>query len=138
MAITHVHRAGLRSGPGPSDYRTDHEVEDGTITLGMCAQDVLDAFPQSGPHTHNADDINAGTLAATRLPVATTAARGAAQVDHDGAGSPVALTTAGHGLAADPHPQYALDTEKGAASGIATLDGIGLLEAGQLPLGASG
>lgn len=43
--------------------------------------------------------------------VATTAAQGIVKVDHNSAGDPVALTAAGHGAAADPHSQYALDTD---------------------------
>lgn len=88
-----------------------------------------------GPHTHDAADITTGTLASARLPVATTAARGATKVDNDSAGDPVALTSSGHGAGADPHPQYALDAEKGAASGIATLDAGGKLASGQIPFG---
>jgi hypothetical protein len=88
-------------------------------------------------HTHDAADITTGTLSDARLPAATTALKGAAKVDNNSAGDPVALTASGHGAAADPHPQYALDTEKGAASGIATLDGAGKLTSSQLPLGTS-
>src|SRR5689334_10181036 len=49
-------------------------------------------------------------------PVASTTVSGTSRVDNDSAGDPQALTAAGHLLDADPHPQYALDTEKGAAS----------------------
>lgn len=42
---------------------------------------------------------------------ATTAAQGIVKVDHNSAGDPVALTAAGHGAAADPHPQYATDAD---------------------------
>lgn len=40
-----------------------------------------------------------------------------------------------HIAAADPHPQYALDTEKGAANGIATLDASGTIPDAQIPAG---
>lgn len=68
-------------------------------------------------------------------PVATTNTQGKAKVDHDSAGDPIALTSSGHGSAADPHSQYALDTEKGQANGIATLDAGGKVPAGQLASG---
>lgn len=80
-------------------------------------------------------EITGGSSGST--PVATTLVTGTSRVDNDGGGDPVALTSAGHLLDADPHPQYALDTEKGAASGIATLDGSSKLTASQLPLGTS-
>lgn len=70
-------------------------------------------------------------------PTATTTVAGKSRVDNDSAGDPQALTAAGHLLDADPHPQYALDTEKGAASGLATLDASSKLTASQLPLGTS-
>nr|MCL5290620.1 hypothetical protein [Bacillota bacterium] len=38
-----------------------------------------------------------------------------------------------HNAAGDPHPQYALDSEKGAAGGIATLDAGGTIPDGQIP-----
>lgn len=88
-------------------------------------------------HTHDGADITTGLVGTARLPISTTAAIGAHKVDNNSAGDPVALTASGHGAAADPHPQYALDTEKGAASGIATLDGAGKLTSSQLPLGTS-
>jgi hypothetical protein len=102
------------------------------------------------PHTQYALDSEKGAASGlatldgsslvpvAQLPIATTAARGVAKVDNNSAGDPVALTSSGHGAAADPHPQYALDSEKGALSGIATLDGSGKLTAAQLPLGSSG
>lgn len=114
-----------------ADIGHAHSISD---TTGL--QTTLDAKAASS-HNHNASDINAGTLAEARLPVATTAARGALRADHNEAGNPAALTASGHGAAADPHPQYALDSEKGAVSGIATLDGAGKLTAAQLPLGTS-
>lgn len=77
------------------------------------------------------------TGGSSSVSVASTTVQGIVEVDDNGAGSPVALTTTGHLLAADPHPQYALDTEKGAASGLATLDGASKLTASQLPLGSS-
>lgn len=88
-------------------------------------------------HTHDAGDVTTGVLVAARLPVSTTAVIGAHKVDNNSAGDPIALTASGHGAAADPHPQYAQDVEKGAVSGIATLDGAGKLVSSQLPLGAS-
>lgn len=88
-------------------------------------------------HVHDAGDVTTGTMAPARLPVATTAAKGVVAVDNNGAGAPVALTSAGHALDADPHPQYALDSEKGALNGLATLDGGGKLATSQLPLGTT-
>lgn len=77
------------------------------------------------------------TGGSSSVSVATTTVQGISRVDDNAAGDPQALTATGHLLAADPHPQYALDTEKGAPSGIATLDGASLLTASQLPLGSS-
>lgn len=41
-------------------------------------------------------------------PIATTLATGTVKVDHDSAGDPVALTSAGHGAASAPHAGHAL------------------------------
>jgi hypothetical protein len=49
-----------------------------------------------------------------------------------GGGSYVPLS---HLTDADPHPQYVLDSEKGAVSGVATLDGSGKVPLSQLPTG---
>ena len=76
-------------------------------------------------------------VAGGSTPVATTTIQGKAKVDHDSAGDPIALTQAGHESAADPHSAYALDSEKGAASGIATLDAGGKHTSGQVPFGST-
>lgn len=39
-----------------------------------------------------------------------------------------------HVAAADPHPQYVLDAEKGAANGVATLDANGTIPMAQVPI----
>lgn len=77
------------------------------------------------------------TGGSSSVSVASTTVQGIVKTDNDAAGNPVALTTQGHLLDADPHPQYALDSEKGAASGLATLDGSAKLTVSQLPLGSS-
>lgn len=125
---------GAAADPHPQ-YAVDvhgHAIADVTNL-----QATLDGKAASS-HTHNASDIDAGTLNEARLPVATAAARGGVKVDHASAGNPIALTQSGHEAAADPHPQYALDSEKGANLGLATLDGSGKLTALQLPLGTTG
>lgn len=45
----------------------------------------------------------------------------------------IAAAIATHVGQADPHPVYVLDTEKGTASGVATLDGAGKVPSSQLP-----
>jgi hypothetical protein len=125
---------GLAADPHPQ-YALDAHIHVIADTTGL--QAVLDGKSAVG-HAHSADDTTTGTFAAARLPVATTVARGVARVDHSGAGDPVVLTQAGHAADADPHPQYTLDSEKGAASGLATLDGASKLTASQLPLGSTG
>lgn len=67
-------------------------------------------------------------------PVATTLVQGITKVDHNSGGDPVALTSAGHGAAADPHTQYALDSEKAQPNGIATLDAGTKVPVAQLPV----
>lgn len=66
---------------------------------------------------------------------ATTTVAGVVVVDDDIIDPPQALTSAGHLAAADPHPQYALDSEKAAANGIATLDGTTKHVSSQIPFG---
>lgn len=135
-ALVHTHIIGDTTGllsalNLKADVVHSHVIADVTgLVLALAGK-----APTS--HTHDAADVSTGVLVPARLPIATTAADGAVKVDNNSAGDPVALTSAGHGAAADPHPQYALDTEKGAASGLATLDGSSKLTASQLPLGAT-
>lgn len=70
-------------------------------------------------------------------PVATTTVQGKAKVDHDSAGDPVALTSAGHGAASDPHTQYQKESEKGAASGYASLDAGTKVPIAEIPTGTT-
>lgn len=49
-----------------------------------------------------------------------------------------AIDIAAHVALPDPHTQYALDTDKGAAGGIATLDGATKVPIAQIPTGATG
>jgi hypothetical protein len=92
------------------------------VALGVATLDGTGLVPLS-----QLPDLGGG------VPVATTAVQGKVKVDDNSAGDPQALTAAGHGTAADPHPQYALDSEKGAANGIATLDAAGALAASEIP-----
>lgn len=46
----------------------------------------------------------------------------------------VTAAVSAHVALADPHAQYALDSEKGVANGYASLDGSGKVPAGQLPI----
>jgi hypothetical protein len=70
-----------------------------------------DTFPPEHHHeTHEAggeDEVAGGAAGG----VATTIATGTVKVDNNSAGNPVALTSAGHGVAVDPHTQYTLDTD---------------------------
>lgn len=77
-------------------------------------------------------------LPAGLTPTATTLLQGKAKVDHDSAGDPVALTSAGHGSAADPHTQYQQESEKAAANGYASLDAGTKVPIAQIPTGATG
>jgi hypothetical protein len=69
--------------------------------------------------------------------IATTIADGTVKVDHNSAGNPVALTSAGHGAASAPHTGHEVLTAKGAASGYASLDGATKVPIAQLPTGTT-
>lgn len=106
-----------------------------SLALRVDASGLGRVYKKTGGTDTGWTEITGGSSGSS--PVATTALTGTVRVDNDSAGDPQALTAAGHLLDADPHPQYALDSEKGAASGIATLTASSKLTASQLPLGTS-
>lgn len=129
-AIRTRHRPATPSNP---DDRFEQVAYYGQPN-GYCPLDSAGQVPDANIPAAIARDSE---VAAAVAVAATTAARGTVKVDNNSAGDPVALTSAGHGAAADPHTQYQKESEKGAASGYASLDAATKVPIAELPTGAT-
>lgn len=106
-----------------------------SFAVDMATQAELDAHLND---TTDAHDASAISFSATGAIASTDVQSAIAELDTEKETAGTALAViAIHEAAADPHPQYQKESEKGAASGYASLDGSTKVPIAEIPTGST-